>query len=123
MARTIRVCARDEIADGGCRIVTVGEIEIGVLRQGGEFYAYQNLCPHQGGPACEGVRMAGIRENIDGNGNYLGQLLDEDDMHIVCPWHGYEYHLKTGINVADDRLRLRRFEIVRQEGDIYVTLP
>ena len=30
-------------------------------------------------------------------------------MHFVCPWHGYEYDLKTGECAADRRLRLKSY--------------
>ena len=43
------VC-RDGGAEGGVRIVRSGPTEIGVIRHGGKYYAYRNLCPHQGGP-------------------------------------------------------------------------
>ena len=40
------------MTDGDRRIVTAGRHEIGVFFSGGSFYAYSNLCIHQGGPAC-----------------------------------------------------------------------
>ncbi len=118
----IRICACDEIPEGGVRIVELGELEIGVIRQGGGFYAYRNLCPHQGGPACEGVRMPGVFDDIDAEGNCLGQKFDNDDMHIVCPWHGYEFHLETGVNVCDARLKLQKFDVTERNGDVWLSL-
>src|SRR5262249_14698977 len=41
-----------EFADGERRIVTAGKREIGVFHKGGAYYAYSNVCLHQGGPAC-----------------------------------------------------------------------
>jgi len=40
-----------EVADfvpSGRRIVRSGNLEIGVLRRGENFYAYHNVCVHQG---------------------------------------------------------------------------
>lgn len=118
----IRICGRDEIPDGGARIIEIGRLEIGVIRHKDTFYAYRNLCPHQGGPACEGVRMAGVVDLVEADGSYHGQQFDEGDMHIVCPWHGYEYHLETGVNVCDAKLKLRKFEVKEKEGGIYVCI-
>ncbi len=33
---------------------------------------------------------------------YQGQTFG-DEVHFVCPWHGYEYDLKTGECVGDRR--------------------
>jgi nitrite reductase (NADH) small subunit len=40
------VCRDGEIAEGGVRIVRSGRTEIGVIRHGGKYDAYRNLCPH-----------------------------------------------------------------------------
>ena len=116
----IRVCRTGEIAEGGTRILKAGAIEIGVIFHKGEYYAYQNLCPHQGGPACEGVKLPQVVEQIGEKGVHLGMTFDEDDMHIVCPWHGWEFHLKDGCHVIDKRQRLRKFPVVERGGEIYV---
>jgi nitrite reductase/ring-hydroxylating ferredoxin subunit len=116
------VCKHGDIAEGGVRIVRDGALEIGVIRHGGHYYAYRNHCPHQGGPACEGLRMPQIKELIDENGVYHGKTYDESDMHIVCPWHGYEFHLSDGVHVADKRIRLQKFKIIERDGDVYVAI-
>lgn len=118
----ILVCRSDEIKEGGVRIVEIGDLELGFIRHKGACYAYRNHCPHQGGPACEGLRIPQVKDMIDKDGFYLGQSFDEDDMHIICPWHGYEFHLSTGAHVCDKRLRLQKFEVAEQEGNVYVTV-
>ena len=44
---------------------------------------------------------------------WLGQKFSDTKVHFVCPWHGYEYDIKTGECAADRRLRLKSFEVVR----------
>ena len=114
------ICSAGELADGATRIVTEGTLEIGVIHKSGNYYAYRNFCPHQGGPACEGLKMPAVRMLIDGDGLYTGQDFDDGDMRIVCPWHGYEYHLSNGVNVIDANLKLKKFEVVERDGKIYV---
>jgi nitrite reductase (NADH) small subunit len=121
MAETL-VCRDGEIAEGGVRIVRAGKVEIGVIRHGGKYYAYRNHCPHQGGPACEGLRMPQVKELIGADGVYQGKTFDETDMHIVCPWHGYEFHLSDGVHVGDKRLRLQKFQVIERDGDVYVAV-
>ena len=112
------VCRDGDMAEGGVRIVKAGKIEIGVIRHDGKYYAYRNHCPHQGGPACEGLRMPQVKELVDENGMFHGKTFDETDMHIVCPWHGYEFHLSDGYHVADRRLRLQKFDVIERDGEI-----
>jgi nitrite reductase (NADH) small subunit len=115
------VCKADELPSGDVRIVTVDAIEIGVFRHGDEYFAYQNVCPHQGGPACEGLRAAQVQDVINEAGIFVGQRFDESDIHIVCPWHGYEFHLETGQHVSDPMVRLRRFAVCVRDGGVYVS--
>ena len=56
----VLVCKDGEMADGGVRLVKAGAVEIGVIRHKGQYYAYRNVCPHQGGPVCEGVRVLAV---------------------------------------------------------------
>jgi nitrite reductase/ring-hydroxylating ferredoxin subunit len=118
----VLVCKEGEIADGGVRLLQVGPIEIGVIRHAGKYYAYRNLCPHQGGPACEGLRMPQVVDLIGEDGGYLGQTFDDSDMHIVCPWHGYEFHLSDGCHVIDKRLRLKKYDVLQRDGEVYVAV-
>ena len=116
------VCRDGEIAEGGVRIVRSGRTEIGVIRHAGKYYAYRNLCPHQGGPACEGLRIPQVVDRIGERGIFLGQEFDESDMHIVCPWHGWEFHLKDGCHVIDPRHRLKKYSVIERGDEIYVAI-
>jgi nitrite reductase (NADH) small subunit len=118
----IRVCKKGDIAEGGTRLVKNGPIEVGVIFHKGAYYAYRNLCPHQGGPACEGLRIPQVVEKIGEKGIHLGQDFDESDMHIICPWHGWEFHLKDGVHVIDKRQRLKKYPVVERGDDIYVSI-
>ena len=118
----VLVCKDGELADGAVRIVHHDKHEVAVIRHSGRYYAYANLCPHQGGPACEGIRYPKVVEVIDEGGEFRGQRFDHEDIHIVCPWHGYEFHLETGVNVCDKRLKLKKYKITEREGEVYVSL-
>jgi nitrite reductase/ring-hydroxylating ferredoxin subunit len=108
-----------DIKDGDRRIVTAGKREIGVFLKDGAFYAYSNTCLHQGGPACEGMMIQNVVDVIDKDRHYQGQTYG-DETHFVCPWHGYEYDLKTGECIGDRKLKLRKYEVVKRGEEIYV---
>jgi nitrite reductase (NADH) small subunit len=118
----ILVCGADDLANGEVRIVRSGGLEIGVIRHDDSWYAYRNHCPHQGGPACEGLRMPCVRELIGPDGVYLGKDFDEGEMHIVCPWHGYEFRMSDGVHVRDGRIRLQKYAVTERDGGVYVSL-
>ena len=86
------VAKASELPDGDRRIVTAGKDEIGVFHKGGAYYAYSNYCVHSGGPACEGILINKVVDLIAEDRTYQGQTF-ADEMHFVCPWHGYEYEL------------------------------
>ena len=60
-------------------------------------------------------------EDVLGAGPHLaGAEILATKLHFVCPWHGYEYDLKTGECAADRRLKLKSFDVVRRGEDIFV---
>jgi len=109
-----------EFKDGDRRIVFVGDEEIGVFREHGTFYAYSNYCLHQGGPACEGLTIAKVEERIMPDKTSRGLYFSDTELHFVCPWHGYEYDIKTGECVSDRRLKLHKYEVIQKGDEVYV---
>src|SRR5437867_3464248 len=109
-----------EFQDGDRRIVFAGDNEIGVFRHEGQFYAYSNVCVHQGGPACEGLTIAKVEERLLPDKTSQGLYFSDSEMHFVCPWHGYEYDMKTGECVSDRKLKLRKYKIVEKGDEVYV---
>ena len=109
-----------ELKDGDRRIVFVGDREIGVFKEEGRYYAYSNVCLHQGGPACEGLIIAKVEERIMPDRTSKGLYFSDTETHFVCPWHGYEYDIKTGECVSDRKLKLRRYKVVQKGDDVYV---
>lgn len=81
--------------EGGLRILSRGRA-IGLYRLGTRVLALQDDCPHQGRPLSEGERIGS---------------------RIVCPGHGWEFDLRTGLAPGEvDEPPLARYA-VRVEGD------
>ena len=116
------VAPADQLEEGQRQFVEHGKQQIGVIRANGELRAFLNVCPHQGGPVCEGLLIHKVEEVIDGDRCYRGMRFDPETLHVVCPWHGYEYDVATGLNAGDQRLRLRQYEVREREGNVYVVL-
>lgn len=114
------ICKKSELQDGERKIVAVGEDEVGVFLHQGRYYAYSNFCLHQGGPACEGLIIAKTQEILNEDRTSQGLSFSKDQTNFVCPWHGYEYDIKTGECDSDRRLKLRSYQVIEKASDIYV---
>ena len=108
-----------ELKDGDRRIVKTARGEVGLFVEDGTYHAYSNLCPHQGGPACEGILINKVEDVIASDRTYQGQTFS-DTRHFVCPWHGWEYDLTTGECAGDKRIKLKKFDVVKKGDDIFV---
>jgi len=101
-----------DVAPGERRIVEVAGRSIGIFNVGGEFFALRNRCPHQGGPLCTG-RLSGFLESaVPGEYRYSrpGEILR-------CPWHGWEFDVRTGQSWVDPvRTRVRSYEVAVVPG-------
>lgn len=118
----IFVASVDEIGDGERRVVEDEGLEIGVFRLGDQYFAWESNCPHQGGPVCQGRMMNRVDEIIDTTGKSQGYRFVDEDLHIICPWHGFEFNVRTGRHPGDPDTRLRGFDVVVRDGGIYVCI-
>jgi 3-phenylpropionate/trans-cinnamate dioxygenase ferredoxin subunit len=97
----------DEIPPGGRKIVEVAGRSIGVFNIDGAFFALRNRCPHQGGPLCDGTLGGLIVASGPGAYHYsrAGEILR-------CPWHGWEFDIRTGQSWCDPaRVRVRSYAV------------
>lgn len=122
MPKSYLVCRNDELKDGDRRVVSCDGTEIGVFKVDGELIAWHNQCPHRQGPVCQGRIYKRVLEPIDSDGTVRALAYDENVANIVCPWHGYEFDLKTGINQGYGKFRLRNAKLEEKDGNIYVVV-
>ena len=112
----------DEFEDRGRKVIAHGDLEIGVFRLDGGFYAYENRCPHQGGPVCQGRVLNRVMEVLGEDKTSQGLKWAEEDVHIVCPWHGFEFNIKTGRHPGAKNVRLRPYDVKVKDGEVYVVV-
>lgn len=109
-----------EFGIGERRVFALRGAEVGVFRLADRFVAYENVCPHQGGPVCEGLLLGKVEAVVEPDRTISGERFSEEDPHIICPWHGYEYSAATGRCAHDERFSLRPVEVVERGGELYV---
>jgi 3-phenylpropionate/trans-cinnamate dioxygenase ferredoxin subunit len=113
------VATAGEIAPGAKKLVTVKGREIGIFNVGGEYFALANRCPHNGGPMCEGRISGLVRSN--GPGDYE---LTRKGEFLRCPWHGWEFEIRTGQSWCDpDDMKIRQFKTAVEPGENLVKGP
>jgi nitrite reductase (NADH) small subunit len=113
---------RQEFDDDARILIRHRQTEIGVFRHGDRFYAFANRCAHQGGPVCEGIVIGKVETVLSADRRDLGRTFSEDRMHLVCPWHAWEFDIESGECAADRRLRLRRFPVRVEDDRVFVAV-
>jgi 3-phenylpropionate/trans-cinnamate dioxygenase ferredoxin subunit len=109
----------DEIPSGERKIVTIAGRSIGIFNIDGEYYAMRNRCPHQGAALCEGVLWGALRSTTPGEFKY-----DATKEILACPWHGWEFSVRTGQSWCDPkRLRVRSYEVQIEDGKMLLVDP
>jgi len=113
------VARAGDVAPGQCKIVNVAGREIGVFNVDGRYFALANRCPHEGGPLCQGRIVALVQS--DGPGHYA---LTRDREFLRCPWHGWEFDIRTGQSWCDPKsTRARQFQVTVEAGEKLVKGP
>ena len=102
-----------DLTPGQRKIVTIDRREIGVFNIAGEFYALRNLCPHRSGPLCQGR----VRPLVITTGVYQRDYEREGEI-LKCPWHQYEFDIKTGQALYDENLRAKTYRVVQEGEDV-----
>jgi nitrite reductase/ring-hydroxylating ferredoxin subunit len=120
--RQVAIGRASAFPDPGRRVVEIDGVEIGVFCRQGAFTAFENVCPHMGGPVCQGKLIARVQETIAADKTSLGLCFSKDETNVVCPWHGYEFDIVTGRNQGNAHMRLRPAKIAVVDGELVLTL-
>lgn len=100
-----------DLPAGQRKVVTINGREIGVFNLNGQFYALRNICPHRSGPLCKGR----LRPLVLGD-EPLHLEHEREGEILKCPWHQWEFDIRTGQALYDEQLRVKTYP-VQQEGE------
>jgi nitrite reductase (NADH) small subunit len=109
----------EDFAEDSTRILEVGGWDVGVVRWKGSIYALRNVCPHQAGPVCAGL----VRPHLVSGGGPGQMGVDEEVPILACPWHGWEFDVRTGECVSGDFRSVRTYPVRTEHGRVLVDLP
>lgn len=100
MSRWSDVASVDELTAGSCRVVEVDGTNVAVFNLGGEYYAIEDACPHDGGELARG--------RVEGE-------------EIICPRHGARFSIRTGAVLGPPAYEdLRIFPVRVAQGRVQV---
>mgnify|MGYP002625947489 FL=1 len=107
MAGWFHVAPVEEFLPGQSRLVDVDNVMVAVFTLGGEFYAIEDVCTHDGSPML-------------GCGLDPAQLVDGEQ--IICPRHGARFCIKTGEALTPPAFEATHtFPVRVEEGMVQVT--
>ncbi len=118
MARHV-VAPASEVAPGDRKLFTVAGRPVVVFNVKGEYFALLNRCPHQGASLCHGHLTGFVSSPA------LGEYLFERAGEIIrCPWHGWEFDVRTGQSWFDPaHTKVRTYKAAAETGRDLVQGP
>ena len=113
------VAKASELAPGRSACVSAGGREIALFNVAGKFHALANKCPHESGPLCKGAIVGLSLSDVPGQ-----YRLERPGEFVRCPWHGWEFEIKSGQSYCDPTsVRVRRFDAKVEPGADLVKGP
>lgn len=116
------VCERSRLVERKPVFVNVEGMDVGVVVIKDQVHAVENSCPHAEGPVCLGDVSNRVRMKLDENKLNRGEYASPDEVNIVCPWHGLEFDIASGVCTADSRFKLHKLAAIERDGKIYISL-
>ena len=101
MAEFVKVASVSELTPGSGKVIEIEGKTIALFNVEGKIYATDNTCLHQGGPL--------------GEGQLMGEV-------VICPWHQWEYNVRTGENVEDNSHKVATYPVQVEGGEIKVAV-
>lgn len=102
------VASASEIQPGQRKIVELEGRSIGIFNLDGEYFALLNQCPHAGAELAAYGTIFGLSssEGPDRNIEY------ERGKSLRCPWHQWEFDIRTGQSWYDPRnTKVRKYDV------------
>ncbi len=101
-----------DIPPGQRKLFTVKGRPVAIFNLDGDYFGLFNRCPHQGGSLCEGIVTGLVQSDQPGEYSY-----DREGEIVRCPWHGWEFDIRTGKSYCDpEKIKTRTFTVETAAG-------
>jgi nitrite reductase/ring-hydroxylating ferredoxin subunit len=108
-----------ELPPGSRKFLVLEDRPIAIFNVKGEYFGLLNRCPHQGAALCEGPLIGLAEAELPGDIRYTrqGEILR-------CPWHGWEFDIRTGQSYCDPKkFRVPSYDVNVEPGTSVVKGP
>jgi nitrite reductase/ring-hydroxylating ferredoxin subunit len=99
MTRFVAACGLADLTEGKPKACQVEGKAFTVVKSADKVYALDAVCPHRGGPLSEGFVAEGC---------------------LICPWHGWGFHLDTGMYVGSPGVGVRTHPTEVRDGAVMI---
>lgn len=100
----IKVCSLSELPENSQKIVPLGPHKVALFHYNKEISAIGNACLHKAGPLGLGL----VENKYDG-------------LYVTCPWHGWEYNIRTGSAPPGYKDQQAVYEVKVEGDDILIS--
>jgi nitrite reductase/ring-hydroxylating ferredoxin subunit len=108
-----------EVPPGTRKVVDVGARSVVIFNIAGELFGLLRRCPHQGGDLSQGRLIGLVQSNVPGQ-----YCLSRCGEILRCPWHGWEFDVRTGQSWCDPaRIKTRSYEVGLEAGQTLIKGP
>ena len=84
-----------DLKPGQCTRVELDGRAVAVFRDGEDFVALDDACPHAAGPLSQGMLRGG---------------------EVICPWHGWRFDARTGACAVVPTVSTRAYDVRIEAG-------
>lgn len=102
MGRRVRVARLSDLTPGRGTLVSVEGRDVALFLVGDAVYAIGAVCPHEDGPLQDG---------------------ELDGLTVYCPWHAYDFDLRTGACAAAPHLHAATYPVCVEGEEICLEVP
>jgi nitrite reductase/ring-hydroxylating ferredoxin subunit len=113
------VAPASDIPPGERKLFSIKGRPIAIFNLNGDYFGMFNRCPHQGGSLCDGAVTGIVESSLPGRYEY-----SRKGEFIRCPWHGWEFDIKTGKSYCSpDKIKARSYPVEKAHGAELVEGP
>ena len=113
------VCSLEELEHTRKKAAVLDRKPVVVVRSDqGSLHALRDICPHKGPCLSGGMLDKNCRGETTGE-----YVFDRETEVLRCPWHSWEFDIRTGLSLFDpEKVRVKIYPVSVENGDVFVEL-
>lgn len=111
------VCKKEDLKPGQMKVVYISKKKpvLVTCNNNHEYHAIFDICPHQGARLSKGK----LTWKTVSNDPCKYDIANDGEI-VRCPWHSFDYDVKTGQSIVDTKMKIKQFKVVLEDGNVMV---